>query len=193
MVVLDAQRSHQGPLRSSRASVPSENALTFSHGEKYCSAGSPVLGCLSRISEVSRGQSRGSSTTELHFQSLLYLPFETESLCHISEGKGVLEVWCQGIAQSHTTQQASFKRFIGKDRRQLPRFGPEVAKNRERQSCIGFLGRVGWWTKFSRVGIGGISNPELGTSSGIGEFSAAGGHAPCCRRGSFKQGPETQP
>ena len=149
-----------------------ENALTFSHGEKYCSAGSPILGCLPRIPEkeeyypevpqVSRGQSR-AATTELHLQPLLYLLSETESLCYSSEGKGVLAVWSQGIASTKSHHTTSLIQEIYWERHKMAATSAWARSSRklsEKQTYIGFLG--GWRTKFSRMGTGGVSNPDLG-------------------------------
>lgn len=140
MVVLDA---HTKSLRGQEVTCPlREHTLTFSQGEKPCSAGNPILGCLPRFQRKMRTPQRylrcaegraEPATTELHLQPRLYLLFETGYLCYSSEGKGILAVWSQGLAQSHTTQQASYKRFIGKDARWwLPLLGPEVAENRVR-------------------------------------------------------------
>lgn len=71
--------------------------------------------------------------------------------CYSSAGKGILTVRSQGISQSRTTQQTSYKRFMQRNTREwLPLLGQEATTEQE----AGFIYGLG--AELSRVGLMGF-------------------------------------
>jgi hypothetical protein len=78
------------------------------------------------------------------FSDCFWLPQTPGTLSvhiRISDGKGLLTVRSQGIPQSHTTQQTSHKRFIGKATRAQVRSSRELTGRKT-------LYRVSWGWSF---------------------------------------------
>lgn len=96
--------------------------------------------------------------------SFIYLRgrFFSQCKCHISEKQGILAVGSQEIPQSHTAQQTSHKRFIGKCTRAwlylLRKSSKELSR---RQAYVGFLGGRVFQVKLE-IGKSSTPKSELG-------------------------------
>lgn len=91
--------------------------------------------------------------------------------CYSSEGKGILPTESQGMPQSHTTQQASHKRFIGKDTKRSYLYSGKKKQGTERETG---LNRVSRGRTFPGWGLEKFQILSLGQAQELVRFWAQG-------------------